>query len=184
MHFSIAGDERIASFITPLVDAVEPWQSFYAGHVVVSTAVLFVHLAALVASAGLAVAADRAVMRSAKCDDDERARRLSDLQLTHRPVAIALVVSLLSGLMLLLADLEAFLRMPAFWIKMALLLLLALNALLMMQRENQLHGLTESTTISSATRSNSTWRKLRTHAYASLFLWFAIVLAGTAMTSS
>ena len=125
-----------AGALSPVVSLVQPWQSLYAGHSSVSTIVIFLHLGALLAAGGLAIANDRAIVRTATDDVDGRTRRLADLALSHRTVLSALSVSFFSGVLLFLADLEAFVIMPVFWVKMALILLLILNAALMMrQRE-------------------------------------------------
>lgn len=173
-----------SSFITPLVNALQPWQTLYSEHTSVSTTVLFLHLASLVASAGLAFANDRAVVRTEPANTVQRAQRLTELHLSHRSVLVALVFSFASGLLLLLADLEAFLGMPAFWIKMGLIALLMTNAWFMMRRERQLRAVAEAPLVDALPVQNVLWMRLRRHAYTSLALWFAVVLAGTAMTSS
>jgi hypothetical protein len=177
------GSALDSSFITPLVNAVQPWQTLYSEHTSVSTAVLFVHPASLVASAGLAFATDRALLQTSARDEGERARRLSDLALTHRPVVIALTTSFLSGVLLLLADLKAFVGMPAFWIKMVLILLLMANAVFMMRHEGQFRAMTATANGTEPSETGALWQRIRRHALASLTLWFAIVLASTAMTS-
>lgn len=174
----------VSSSLAPIVNLVQPWQSLYAGHAAVSTAVIFVHLSALVAAGGLAITNDRAVLRTKLIDVEGRARRLTDLSLSHRSVQAALVVSFASGILLFLADLEAFLIMPAFWVKISLILLLIVNASVMVRREKRLRQLGASPDLSNPAASNRLWTRLRGHAFASLVLWFAIVLAGTAMTSS
>lgn len=174
----------VSSSLAPIVNLVQPWQSLYAGHAAVSTAVIFVHLSALVASAGLAVTNDRAIVRTKLDDGEGRTRRLADLAVSHRSVLTALAVSFGSGMLLLLADLEAFVIMPAFWVKMSLILLLIVNATFMMRREKQLRLMVPSPVPANPGENGRVWMRLRHHAFASLLLWFAIVLAGTAMTSS
>ena len=173
-----------SSALAPIVNLVQPWQSLYAGNASVSTALIFVHLSALVLSAGLAVTNDRAIVRTKIDDELERTSRLVELSRSHRSVLRALVVSFVSGVLLFLADLEAFVIMPAFWVKMSLILLLIVNATFMMRREKQLHLLVASPVPSNSVVSARVWTRLRRHARASIVLWFAIVLAGTAMTSS
>ena len=173
-----------SSLVTSIAHAVEPWQSLYADHTSISTFVLFVHLAALVASAGLAVANDRAIVATTINDGDERARKLADLSLSHRSVLAALTVSFVSGVLLLLADFEAFMGMPAFWVKMLLIVLLIGNASLMRRRESQFQSNAVGPVGSSSPQNGQLWTGLRRHAWTSITLWFAIVLAGTTMTSS
>lgn len=172
------------SAIAALANAVQPWQSLYAQHTSVSTVVLFAHISALVGSAGLAVTNDRAIVRTGDNDRAGHARRLADLSLAHRSVVAALSVSLVSGVLLLLADVEAFLRMPAFWIKMGLILLLLVNATLMLRRETQLRMIEAAPVPVAPAINGRLWVRLRRHARVSLALWFAIVLAGTAITTN
>jgi hypothetical protein len=74
--------------------------------------------------------------------------------------------------------------MPAFWVKMVLILLLIANAWFMMRRETQLRNGTLASAIINPVVSARLWMRLRRHALISITLWFSIVLAGTAMTSS
>jgi hypothetical protein len=83
--------------------------------------------------------------------------------------------------LLLLADVAAFAGMTAFWVKMGLIVLLMANATVMMRREKKLRALSGAP---NGALAGMVWAALRRHAAASLTLWFAIVLAGTAMTSS
>lgn len=173
---------------SPIVGSIarllEPWQSLYSEHTSISTLVLFVHLAALVASAGLAVANDRAIVGTKVTDSDERVRKLAELSVSHRSVISALVISFASGLLLLLADFEAFVGMPAFWLKMSLILVLVTNAWLMQRREALIKTTAAGPLGLSSPLGGNLWAGLRRQAWTSLTLWFAIVLAGTAMTSS
>jgi len=173
----------VSSTLAPVVNFVQPWQTLYADHSAVSTAVIFVHLSALVASAGLAVTNDRAIVRTKLDDAEGHARRLADLAVSHRSVLTALAVSFASGLFLFLADLEAFVIMPAFWVKMSLILLLIVNATFMVRREKQLRQMVALPVPTNPGVNGRVWARLRRHSFASLVLWFAIVLAGTAMTS-
>ncbi|MEO7363560.1 MAG: hypothetical protein ABI120_24730 [Gemmatimonadaceae bacterium] len=173
----------VTSTLAPVVNFVQPWQTLYADHSAVSTAVIFVHLSALVASAGLAVTNDRAIVRTKFDDADGCTRRLADLAGSHRSVLTALAASFASGILLFLADLEAFVIMPAFWVKMSLILLLIVNATFMVRREKQLRLMAALPVQKNPGVKNRIWTRLRSHAFASLVLWFAIVLAGTTMTS-
>src|SRR5688500_889134 len=136
----LADAEGIAAFVGPLARAAEPWRTLYSDSTLVSTTVLFLHLAALVASAGLAVATDRSVIRTPGADAATLLQRLDEMALSHRTVVFALVLSFVSGVLLLLADIEAFVVMLAFWIKMGLLALLIVNASLMLRHERRLRA--------------------------------------------
>lgn len=172
------------TLVTTIAELVKPWQEFYSEHTAVSTAVLFLHLAALVASGGLAFANDRAIVAAPAADGDERLRRLADLSQSHRSVITALVLTFVSGAMLLFADFEAFMGMPAYWVKMLLITALFANALLMRRREAILRLNAAGPFGTDSPQFGKLWTGLRRHAFTSLTLWFAIVLAGTAMTAS
>lgn len=174
--------DDVAGVVAAVAHAAEPWRTLYSGNNVVSTSVLSVHLSALLAAGGLAIAADRNVIQSKRLDPDNRASRLSQLGATHRPVVIALCISFLSGVLLLLADVEAFAVMRIFWLKMILIFLLVVNASLMLRQERQLRTVALGANIPPP-RVVAMWRRLRFHAWTSASLWFAIVVAGTAMSS-
>jgi amino acid transporter len=183
--------DRVAAFVGPLARAAEPWRTLYSDSALVSTSVLFLHLGALVASAGVAVATDRAVIRTAGSDPSALMGRLDELSSSHRSVIMALIVSFVSGVLLLLADIEAFVVMVAFWIKMTLIAMLLANALLMHRQERRIRALAYGGTLKQdgvqqvqPVTPERSWARLRRHAWTSMTLWFAIVLAGTAMTTT
>src|SRR6478672_2962882 len=123
------------------VDAfAEPWRRLYSHSALVSTLVLFGHIAGLLASGGLALAADRATLRLDLADDTESARHLAELARTNRTVMIALSVSIVSGTLLFLADVELFATSPIFWAKMGVIALLLGNLALMLRVERTLRA--------------------------------------------
>lgn len=171
------------SLVARIAAAVAPWQTLYADSRAVASAVLFAHLAALLIGGGLALAADRVTLRVTArrrgTDPTARARQLDELRATHRPVLAALAVSLVSGLLLAAADVEAFATSPVFWVKMTLVLLLLLNGVRLLRAERSLATLLASTDASTADQ----WSALRQSAIVSGVLWLAIVLAGVLLTN-
>jgi hypothetical protein len=168
------------SFVEQLARAADPWQRLVSHSTTVSTALLFAHLGALVAGGGLALAADLATWRLRDAEPDERARHLAELARTHRPVVVALGLSFVSGGLLFLADVEAFASSLVFWSKMALIVLLLANGLLMTRLERTLHA---GRADASAGAGDSLWRRRRASACASAILWYGVLLAGTALGS-
>jgi uncharacterized membrane protein len=142
---------------------------------VLPVAVLFVHLLALLVGGGLAISADRATLRAVRGAADERTRQLATLATTHRPVVTALGLALLSGALLALADVEELAASAAFWIKIALVLLLLANGGLMTRTEAAFRGAADDARL---------WGRMRTHALASAALWIAVVLAGTVLANT
>jgi hypothetical protein len=167
------------------VDAfAEPWRRLYSHSSLVSTLVLFAHIGGLVAGGGLALASDRATLRVDPADDGERRRHLADLACTRRVVFGALGVACTSGALLFFADVEAFATSAIFWAKMALVTLLSINFVLMMRVERALRtGTSGGMFDSAATARDRLWQRRRINAMASATLWFALVLAGTALAS-
>lgn len=167
-----------AAVVDQLARIVEPWRSAYSDSTAISTTVLFTHLAALVIGAGLALAADRATLRSWSAPPWERSRHLAELSLTHRPVVVALGVLFASGVLLFLADVEDYATSAVFWTKMGLVTLLLANGLAMTRTEGALHaGAPEPA------ESDRLWRRLRASAMASIALWLTTLLAGTILAS-
>jgi hypothetical protein len=155
-----------------LVHAAEGWARVYADSRAISTGVLFIHLAGLLLGGGAAVTADRATLKAAREADPARADHLAFLGTTHGVAMAGLAMLAVSGLAMLLADLETFWSAKTFWIKMSLVAVLLANGFLIRQAA----GL-------ARTLRAKAWTRLKATAVASLVLWFAIVLAGTILAS-
>jgi hypothetical protein len=156
-----------------LIHAVEGWARLYADHKLISTGVIYVHLAGLLLGGGAAVAADRETLKAAGEPDAVRADHLSFLGTVHGIAIAGLAMLAVSGAAMFLADLETFWSARACWIKMGLLALLLANGVLMRQAERQ-----------AGTLPAQAWSRLKTTSVASLVLWFAILLASTLLASS
>ena len=156
-----------------LVHAAEGWARLYADSRVLSTGVIFVHLAGLLLGGGAAVSADRATLRASREPEPSRADHLAFLGTVHRAAIGGLAMLVVSGLAMLMADLESIWNTNAFWIKMSLVALLLANGFAMRQAERL-----------ARTLPARAWTRLKATAVASLVLWFAIVLAGTILAGS
>ena len=157
-----------------LVTALEPWSTLYGDSTVLSVGLTFAHLAALMIGGGLAIGADRVVLRAGVVTDPAARRALAaTVGDVHRPVVMALLISLVSGLLQLTADLEALAANRIMWLKIGLLVALAVNGLLMLRDENALRA--------NPAGTNGLVAALRTRAMISLVLWLAIVLAGVGL---
>ena len=156
-----------------LVALVQPWADLYSNNKVVSNAVMFVHLGGLLLGGGGAVAADRDTIRNSRTSEAEQACHLADLRLVHRIVLTGLVLTFLSGLLMLAGDLETLLGLVVFWVKMALIALLLANGAVLTRVER---------TVRPGQASN--WPTLRMVSRISLALWFAIVLVSTFLASA
>lgn len=149
-----------------------PWAALYNNSKVLITAVTFAHLSGLLLGGGAAVVSDRAAIRFSRAGADEQRRHLRDLRDTHRIVLAGLTITLVTGILMLGADVSTFLESRVFWLKMALVALLLTNGVIILRAEQM------------ARRAPSAgWRWLRATAYVSLALWFLTVFLGTAMAT-
>jgi uncharacterized membrane protein len=150
---------------------VTHWASFYANHATARTIVTFIHVAPLIASAGTAFTVDRDMLGWWKLEKSERLARLAKLRDTHRTVMAGLGLIVVSGVLLLASDLDAFLHSKFFWIKMALVALLLVNGGYMLIAERR----------AFADADSRSWSHLRLSAAFSLALWLLTTLAGVTL---
>lgn len=152
--------------------ALQPWASLYNGSRLLSSGVMFSHIAGLVLGGGGAVAADRASLRAVRASSTQQASHLRELALVHRAVLWGLSLTFASGLLLAAADVETYATLPAFWTKMGLIVLLLANGVVMQRTERSL------------STGNAVWNRLHRSAIVSLVLWFAVVLASTFLVNA
>ena len=162
--------------VQALSQAASPWASFYNNSVVAQTVVAFGHFGGMMTAGGFAVATDRATIRATRADGEARRRHLPRLRAAHRTVLTGLAVTAISGVLMLAADVEALVASPAFGIKMGLFVLLLANGYLMTRLAGRLELAGEVAV--------PAWARLRYASAASLVLWFAVVLAGSALRNS
>jgi hypothetical protein len=159
------------SVLSSLSQLVAPWARLYGDSKLVSTGVTFAHVGGLLLGGGCAIAGDRMSLRFTSIDLVCQQNHLDELAALHRPVIVGLAVTLLSGVLLLAADLETFLPSVIFWTKMALIVGLLLNGLQVRRAETALRLKQGSW--------EPAWKRLRRVAVTSLALWFGVTLLGT-----
>jgi uncharacterized membrane protein len=133
----------------------------------------YLHLAGVLVGGGFAVAADRAALRLSPERGPEWSRDLASLTTVHRWVITGLGLTLVSGVFMMLADLETYLTSVVFWTKMGLIVLLIANGYLKLRAEAALRN-----------GAVPAWRRLRRMTVMSIVLWFAVLLAGTILTAA
>jgi hypothetical protein len=148
----------------------ENWNSFYSNHAVVRSLIGFFHIGGLVIGGGLAISADRMTLRAAKRGASERASQLEALRSTHRIVLSSLAAVLVSGFLLFAADSDNFLHSILFWVKMAMVVALMVNGVLLTRAERR----AESDAVAG-------WRWLTITSTISVVLWMLTTLAGAAL---
>lgn len=162
------------------VDALaEPWQKLYAHSTVVATLVLFGHVAGLLVAGALTFSREAGILRLDLADDDARGHYLRSATPMRAPLAIALGIAMFNGLLLFLADLEAFAVSPVFWTKMLLVVLLLVTLGVASRLDARLFGESDGATEGH----ERLWRRRRTCAWTTAALWFALVLSGSALAS-
>lgn len=152
---------------------VARWARAYADHKAVSGGVTYVHLAGVLLGGGFAVSADRAALRWSRAAGAGTAAELQRLGAIHRWVIAGLGLTFMSGVAMMLADLDSYLTSVVFWTKMGLIVFLIANGYLKLRAEAALMG-----------GGAAAWRRLRGTAIASIILWFGVLLAGTILTAA
>jgi energy-converting hydrogenase Eha subunit G len=153
-----------------MTNVLETWTSFYANHAIVRTVILFFHIGGLVIAGGSAIYTARAVLRVSRRPTAERTRQLEALHGTHRTVIFGFAVVIASGLLMLAADTDTLLHSRLFWFKMALVVALSLNGLLLTWAGRQ-----------AQSGAPAAWRTLSITSMISLALWMLTTLAGAAL---
>jgi hypothetical protein len=163
----------VIPILESLAKVLEPWKDLYSGSTALSVTLTFAHLGSMMVGGGLAIAADRTVLKAGKLTDPKAILAMADaVGDVHRPVVIALVVSAISGSLQLAADLETFAVSKVMWVKLGLLLLLAVNGFLMLRNEEA---------VRRDKGSAKSFGALRMRAVTSVVLWLAITLAGVGL---
>jgi hypothetical protein len=158
-----------------LVDLLKPWNDYYSHSAVAQTIVQFLHIGGLLLAGGLAIAADRHSLRAMRVEAAGRVGHLEELAAVHRWVLTGLGVVVVSGLLLLTADIEAFFGSWVYWVKMLLVILLLTNGWWMTRVEQQLRV--------DPSDGSPAWGRLHRVAVVSLVLWFTITLAGITLVN-
>jgi uncharacterized membrane protein len=154
----------------------KPWADLYSHTKALQAGVEFLHVGGLLVGGGFALASDRAALRALSASFEQRKHVLADFSTIHRPVVLALTVSVVSGLLMLASDTGTFLVSPVFWTKMTLVLLLLANGFLVMRTEQQLNA--------DSSPRNPAWPRFKFGAIASITLWLGTTLAGVILLNS
>ena len=145
------------------------WVGVYASHAVLRTVVAFAHIGGLVGGGGCAIAADYATLALSPGAAMARAAHVQSIRRTHAIVVAGLILTFVSGLLLLGADLETYLGSRVFWLKMALIAALLVNGVVLMRLERP------------AVADGPGWDRLRRASIVSIALWLLTTLLGAAL---
>jgi hypothetical protein len=156
--------------MVPVRELVDTWASIYANSAAIRSGVAFGHVGALLGGGGCAIAADLWTLKASRRSCAAVQTELERLHGVHRIVVVNLAVVVVSGLLLMAADVDAYVASTAFWIKMALVVALIINGALLIRTGNRI-----------AARGSRAVRRMRIVSMASLALWFATTLLGAVL---
>jgi hypothetical protein len=166
-----------------LITLAQPWADLYIASTALSTTVLVLHLLGLFVGGGIAIGADRRVLRAQPGTGEAYLAAGEDLKATHGVVLIALCVTVVSGIALATADVGTFAISPLFWSKMALFAALLINGSLMRRTEAMVITSARSTMEFAIDGSDPAlpWSALRRFAWISLVCWMGLVVLGVVL---
>ena len=157
-----------------LVQLMSPWEKLYSNSKGLEIFVTFLHVGGLLLGGGLALATDGATLRAIRQAVHDRVQHLEALTDVHRIVLTGLVITFISGVALFLSDIKTFWGSWVFWLKMVLIAALLVNGFVMTRAEQCLRD-------KEKCEDDRAWAHLHHTAIVSLFLWYAITLAGVAL---
>lgn len=170
-----------------LTQLVQPWADVYAERAGLATTIIAAHVLAMFVGGGLAVGADRAILRAAPGSAEGVRAVIADLATTHSLVIGALLVSVASGVALFASDVPTFAVSKVFWVKLTVLCVLLLNGLRMRTSERRvldsLDGAPVHTAEMPVVFPQAPWRAVRLAAVASVTLWITLVLLGVVLSN-
>lgn len=154
-------------------ELIDAWASAYANAPAIRSAVSFAHLGALLSGGGCAIAADAWMLAAGRRGLDAARAEAERLHGVHRVVVTSLAVVIVSGLLLMAADFDAYVDSTAFWIKMGVVAALGVNgAVLMRASERVTSG--DALAVPLLHRISTL----------SLMLWFASTLMGAVLPNA
>jgi cytochrome b subunit of formate dehydrogenase len=164
-----------------------PWSELYAESAWIPTTVLAVHVLALFAGGGIAIAADRRVLRATPGTREAYQAAAEDLRTTHAIVIGSIVIMIVSGVALATSDIGTFAVSTVFWAKMAAFTVLIANGAYMRRTESRvLNSATDARVVIDKTTQwpsdHLPWAVLKRSATVSLIAWFTVVLLGVVLS--
>lgn len=176
-----------AALVDRIALLVQPWADLYAESANLSTGILATHLLGLFVGGGMAISADRTILRAKPGTSDGVRAVVADLSTTHSVVIGALVVTVSTGLSMLASDVATFAVSRVFWIKMAVFATLLLNGLRLQRVEKQVLLSVGSSMVTPDEAPppfpTKEWRGIRTSAGTSFVLWMSLVVLGVVLSN-
>ena len=170
-----------------LTTLLQPWSELYADSTWIPTTMLAVHVLALFAGGGIAIAADRRVLLATPGTREAYLAAAEDLRATHAIVIGSIGMMVLSGIAMAASDIGTFAVSKVFWAKMATFTVLIANGMYMRLTESRM--LTAASDAGVALDQTTQWPSphlpwavLKRSATVSLIAWFTVVLLGVVLS--
>ena len=165
-----------------LTALVQPWADLYANSPVISTGVLVMHVLSMFIAGGMAIGADRAILRAVPGSGESARAVVADLAMTHTVVLAALSVTVASGIALFTSDVATFAVSKVYWAKMLTVGALLINGSRLRRSEaavlKPLANVPLYTTEMPVAFPLKDWRNVRIAAATSISLWCLVVVLG------
>jgi hypothetical protein len=162
------------SWLPDLTSWIRSWSSFYGNHAAVSTTITYLHLAGLVVGGGAAVTTDRQILRAWHRGGERRSAVLLDVAAVHAFVVGGLALTMVTGVLMMLADFDTFKGSALFWGKMGGVGLLLVNGAVLGWAER----------LARRTSGSKGWPILGAVSAASMLLWMATLFLGTCLKTA
>jgi hypothetical protein len=164
-----------------------PWSELYAASAWIPTTILAIHVLALFAGGGIAIAADRRLLMTQPGSREAFQAAAEELRTTHAIVIGSIVLLVMTGVALATSDIGTFAVSKVFWAKMASFTILIANGAFMRRTEARLLAAATDATVAldNPTQWASLqrpWVALTRSAAVSLTAWFVIVLLGIVLS--
>jgi hypothetical protein len=156
--------------MVPTRELIDTWASMYANSGAIRSGMAFAHVGGLLGGGGCAIAADLWTLKASRRGNASVRTELERLHGVHRIVVANLAIVVVSGLLLMAADLEAYLASTTFWIKMALVVALLINGAALVR-----------TSLRISANDTRAVQRLRIVSMVSLTLWFATTFMGAVL---
>jgi len=162
------------SWLPDVTAWIARWSSYYGDHAGLSTVITYLHLAGLVVGGGAAVTTDRQVLRAWHAGNERRPATLLDVAAVHSFVVGGLAVTIATGALMLLADVETFMASRVFWWKMGGVALLLVNGGVLAWAQR----------LARRTDGTRGWPVLGAVSVISMALWMATLFLGTCLKTA
>jgi hypothetical protein len=159
--------------VTSIGSATTSWAAYYGDHPMISLAIRYLHIAALMIGGGTALAIDRVVLGSARnSTHDRRHAAFTAMRGSHRVVVPSLVIVTATGILMTAADWSTFETSWVFWTKMIGFGLLVINGMALVAAERAY----------ARGAQVMMWRRVVVASGASVLLWLVILWFGEWLT--